>query len=150
MQTVRQRRVRLGQAGKNEMRSQFAALCYRLRNGKPQILLITCRGRGRWIVPKGWPIDGKNGAESALQEAWEEAGVEAACVDTSPLGRYAYGKELNGGQVAPVETLVYLARVTRLVTNFPESDQRQRRWVSPREAADLVQEPGLKRLLQDL
>ena len=53
MQTVRQRRVRLGQAGKNEMRSQFAALCYRLRNDKPQILLITSRGSGRWIVPKG-------------------------------------------------------------------------------------------------
>lgn len=131
-------------------RVQVAALCYRETQGGKEVLLITSRGTGRWILPKGWPIDGKNGAESALQEAWEEAGVEAACVDTSPVGRYGYGKELNGGQVAPVETMVYLARVTNLVTNFPESDQRQRKWVSPRDAADLVQEPGLKRILQDL
>lgn len=128
-------------------RVQVAALCHREINGEKQVLLITSRGTGRWILPKGWPIEGLNGAESALQEAWEEAGVKTAQVDPTPIGRYDYGKELAGGQIAQVETLVYPARVTLMVSDFPESDQRQHIWVSPQQAAQMVQEPGLKRLL---
>ncbi|MFC6583776.1 NUDIX hydrolase [Sulfitobacter aestuariivivens] len=54
------------------MRTQFAALCYRVKKGKVQVLLVTSRGTKRWIVPKGWPMDGKTPAQSAALEAWEE------------------------------------------------------------------------------
>ena len=36
-------------------RQQLAALCWRLREGEPEVLLITSRETGRWVVPKGWP-----------------------------------------------------------------------------------------------
>lgn len=56
-------------------RTQYGALCWRLKDGKPQVLLITSRRSGRWVLPKGWPMDGLSGPEAALTEAWEEAGV---------------------------------------------------------------------------
>ena len=46
---------------------QYAALPYRVGGGL-EILLITSRESGRWVIPKGWPIKGKT--------AWAAAGRE--------------------------------------------------------------------------
>ncbi|HLL59899.1 MAG TPA: NUDIX domain-containing protein, partial [Allosphingosinicella sp.] len=55
---------------------QVAALPYRRgADGSVEVLLVTTRGTGRWMVPKGWPMRGKSHAEAAAQEAFEEAGV---------------------------------------------------------------------------
>ena len=54
---------------------QYAALPYRVVGGVPQILLITSRRTRRWIVPKGWPVDGLHPRDCAAMEALEEAGV---------------------------------------------------------------------------
>ncbi|MCB1311277.1 MAG: NUDIX hydrolase [Sedimentitalea sp.] len=131
-------------------RVQVAALCYRqLPAGGKDVLLITSRDTGRWILPKGWPIDGKTGAQAALQEAWEEAGVEAAEIQSDPVGRFDYVKHLDTGGDAPVETQVYLAEVRALAPSYPEADERTRRWVSPSEAANMVDEPGLRDILRN-
>lgn len=53
---------------------QTAALCTHPQTG--QVLLITSRDTGRWVLPKGWPMRGRSMAQAALIEAWEEAGVE--------------------------------------------------------------------------
>jgi len=58
---------------------QMAALCHRDTDDGREILLVTS-SHGRWILPKGWPIEGKSGGETALQEAWEEAGVKSGKV----------------------------------------------------------------------
>ena len=63
-------------AKKTGLRTQFAALCYRLRKGKPEVLLVTSRRSKRWIIPKGWPQNGMLPAQSAAIEALEEAGVD--------------------------------------------------------------------------
>ncbi|MEX0340148.1 MAG: NUDIX hydrolase [Arenibacterium sp.] len=130
---------------------QVAALCYRDTddNGK-DILLITSRETKRWIIPKGWPIDGLNNAEAALQEAWEEAGVKEAHITKKPMGHFDYPKRLSCGTTTEIETEVFLARVKHLSDNYPEDDERVRKWVSPDEAANLVQEPGLKSILRAL
>ncbi len=60
---------------KREVRTQFGALCYRVQNEETQVLLVTSRTRGRWIIPKGWPMDGMTPAASAVQEADRERGV---------------------------------------------------------------------------
>ncbi|MEX0279748.1 MAG: NUDIX hydrolase [Arenibacterium sp.] len=130
---------------------QVAALCYReTSDNTKDVLLITSRETKRWIIPKGWPIDGLENAEAALQEAWEEAGVRKASVKKHPLGHFDYPKRLACGDTAEIEAEVYLARVERLSENYPEDDERSRKWVSPSEAANLVQEPGLKSLLRKL
>jgi ADP-ribose pyrophosphatase YjhB (NUDIX family) len=53
---------------------QFAALPFRLRDNDLEVLLITTRKKGRWSVPKGWPIRQRTPQQTAATEAYEEAG----------------------------------------------------------------------------
>ena len=126
---------------------QVGALCLQAETGS--VLLVTSRGTGRWIIPKGWPMDGRSVGGAALREAWEEAGVRGEVEETA-FGRYSYDKKLTKGLSAPVEVQVHLVRVEGLDKNFPERKQRQRRWFTPAEAAELVDEAGLARLLRRL
>ena len=128
-------------------RVQCAALCTRDMDGQPEVLLITSRDTGRWIIPKGWPIDGLDGAGTAQQEAWEEAGVRAASVDAKPVGQFSYDKILKDGSAQPVVTCVYHIDVADLAEEFPEAHERKRCWVSPKTAAERVREPELRDLL---
>ena len=131
-------------------RVQVAALCYRDTDDGKRVLLITSRDTGRWIVPKGWPIDGLDGPGAALQEAWEEAGVKQADIESDPVGLYEYDKGLGEGMTVPVEARVYLTRVRDLSEVYPEADQRKRAWFTPQDAANLVDEPDLKAILRAL
>lgn len=141
--------ITMNASHKSDVRGQFAALCYRLnKKGKPKILLVTSRGSGRWVMPKGWPIDGKTPAASAAQEAWEEAGVRGIPVDQC-LGLYSYRKWRSGEKPLPCMVMVYPLAVTELDKKFPEREQRRRKWFSPQKAARLVNEPELARILQD-
>ncbi|MEM7318598.1 MAG: NUDIX hydrolase [Pseudomonadota bacterium] len=128
-------------------RVQLAALCYRKQDSQTQVLLITSRGTGRWILPKGWPIDGTDSVGTALQEAWEEAGVRQGIADATALGTYTYQKNLATGWSVPVETIVYPVAVTEMQDKFPEASQRHREWFAPADAANLVNEPVLRQLL---
>ena len=131
---------------KPEPRVQVAALCHRKGAKGREVLLVTS-SRGRWILPKGWPIDGLSDGDAALQEAWEEAGVKDATAKAEPIGSYAYDKTMGSGLPVPVEALIYSVRVQGLESEFPEAGQRELRWVSPTEAANLVDEPELKSIL---
>ncbi|MCG7622928.1 MULTISPECIES: NUDIX hydrolase [unclassified Epibacterium] len=130
-------------------RLQVAALCYRQTDTGREVLLITSRDTGRWVLPKGWPMAGKTSAESAVQEAWEEAGVAKSRFDETPLGCYSYDKRLDNGAVEPLETLVYAVEVQELQECFPEAHERSRSWMSPAEAATRVDEPELRDLLNN-
>ncbi len=131
-------------------RVQFAALCYDKEGPDKKILLVTSRGTGRWILPKGWPIDGLESPEAALQEAWEEAGVLKGRTATKPVGTYGYEKGLPGDWTVPVTTVVYPVHVEQLADSYPEVDQRARKWVTPAEASEMVDEPELQALLASL
>ncbi|MGB7241214.1 MAG: NUDIX hydrolase [Sulfitobacter sp.] len=129
-------------------RRQVAAVCYRQTKAGKQVLLITSRDTGRWIVPKGWPIKGLDDSGSALQEAWEEAGVSQAQIDPCPIGQYDYDKGMPNGQSKPIETQVFLAKVHDIAKKYPEEGQRTRKWFTPEAAAKLVREPDLKSILR--
>ena len=135
---------------KRPKRLQVAALCYRDTPEGKRVLLITSRDTGRWIVPKGWPIDGLDGPGAALQEAWEEAGVREADIESDPVGFYDYAKGMGEGLTIPVEAQVYLTKVRNLSEDYPEADQRKRAWFAPDEAANLVEEPDLQAILRAL
>ncbi len=135
-----------GLARGDHARSQFAALCWREHAGTLQVLLVTSRDTGRWIVPKGWPMSGRSPFEAAAREAWEEAGVEGA-VATDPMGEYDYRKVLKSGADLPVRVELFPLRVARVSDRFPEAAQRRRRWFVPHKAARRVAEPGLGALI---
>jgi 8-oxo-dGTP pyrophosphatase MutT (NUDIX family) len=125
---------------------QFAALCWRMRRDKPEVLLITSRDTGRWVIPKGWQIAGKDGSATAAQEAWEEAGVTGT-IGTEPLGRYGYDKVLTPDMCLPCAVSVYPLRVAALARKFPERNERRRKWFPAEKAARKVAEPDLRALL---
>ncbi|MEM9579814.1 MAG: NUDIX hydrolase [Pseudomonadota bacterium] len=129
-------------------RLQVGALCCRQQDGEMHVLLVTSRDTGRWIIPKGWPIDGKTASAAALQEAWEEAGVRRGRARPEAVGSYRYDKRLKYGLSVPVETLVFQVAVDEMRDDFPEAQARQRKWTRPGEAANMVQEPELQHILR--
>ena len=130
-------------------RVQFAALCYRrAKDGALQILLLTSRDTGRWVIPKGWPMGTKPGHVVAETEAKEEAGVKGI-VERDPLGNFNYGKAMAEGLVLPCEVQVHALEVTGTIKDYKEKGERRLEWVDPEEAAERVAEPGLKKLIRN-
>ena len=147
LQKAKQSPINLQSASKSDVRTQFAALCYRMVKDKPQILLITARRSGRWIIPRGWPMDTKTPSEAALIEAWEEAGVKGKAHEQS-LGLYSYSRDIGEDTPMPCVAMVYPVKVKSLADAFPEQGQRDRKWFSPKKAAARVTEPELAHILK--
>ncbi|WP_299963429.1 NUDIX hydrolase [uncultured Roseobacter sp.] len=145
---IKQLPISIAGAGKRNLRTQFAALCYRIRKNKVRVLMITSRGSGRWIVPKGWPMDGRTPAACAMQEAWEEAGVRGTS-DGRCLGIFSYRKDAEEFGALPCLAMVFAVRVDTLADDYPEAHQRTRQWMSRKKAAQVVDEPELARILRD-
>lgn len=128
-------------------RLQAAALPWRHgESGSLEVLLVTSRGTGRWVLPKGWPEGAEELFDAAAREASEEAGV-AGMVSSSQLGRYYYGKVLANGLEKRCEVPVFPLEVTQISEKWPERKERKRRWFSPAEAARIVDEPDLAELI---
>jgi len=125
---------------------QLAALCHRKTDAGKEVLLVSSSS-GRWILPKGWPIDGLTAGEAAAQEAWEEGGVKASKVGEASMGSFFGRKTYNNGRSEPCETMVYKLKVADVANDFPEANRRERIWVSPSKAAELVDNAQLKSLL---
>jgi 8-oxo-dGTP pyrophosphatase MutT (NUDIX family) len=132
------------QAGSARM--QYGALCWREAGATVEVLLITSRDTGRWIIPKGWPIPGLAPEAAAAQEAWEEAGVQGV-VNPLSIGRYGYHKCLAVDAQVPCAVAVYGLQVLHLADSFPEATERRRQWFPAGTAATLVSEPDLGRLI---
>lgn len=137
----------LGQQGKRAARAQFAALCWRRRRGAIEVALVTSRDGERWIIPKGWPMGGRTPAEAAAIEAFEEAGITGIASERS-VGIFACTKRLQGARL-PVIVAVFPVEVTGVLPDWPERERRRRRWAPLGQAARLVSESDLARLLLD-
>ena len=114
--------------------------------GKLEILLVTSRDTGRWIIPKGWPMSGLPPEAAALREAWEEAGVQGRPRATC-IGVYNYSKAMGPGRTIPCLVAVYPVKVAQLRDGFPERKERRRKWFAPEKAASKVDEPELQALI---
>lgn len=127
-------------------RTQVGALCWRMHRGHVQLLLITSRDTGRWVIPKGWPISGLTDAGAAAREAWEEAGVTGATSEDC-LGVFSYDKRLSATRTVPCAVAVYGLRVAALARRFPERHERRRKWFALEKATRRVAEPELRSLM---
>jgi 8-oxo-dGTP pyrophosphatase MutT (NUDIX family) len=115
---------------------QVAALPYRSHAAGRDILLVTSRRSGRWILPKGWPHHGTSLAQSAAREAYEEAGVHGT-IWQHEIGRFVTTKAtLDGCACYPV--VVYPLKVELELEDWPERLQRQRQWFALAEANEIL------------
>lgn len=131
---------------KQEFR-QFGALPFHFgSNGAPHIYLVTSRGSGRWIIPKGNPIRGLAPHKVAAREALEEAGlvgqVQRGCIGTFEFARRRRGSET----ICYVD--VYLLQVDRQLRRWAEAGQRSVRSCDLATALALITSPGLSRLIK--
>lgn len=112
----------------------------------PEVLLLTSRETRRWVIPKGWPMEGKKAHAVAEREAYEEAGVKGD-VDQTTFGHFEYEKKLRSGLIVTCRVQVHLLEVAKMSGDFPEKECRELAWVTPSEAANRVNEPELKALI---
>ena len=124
------------QLGKIRDCEQVAAVCYRLRSGAVEFLLVQTRGSKRWTFPKGSAEPGLTHAQAAAIEAFEEAGVhgrieEAAFIQYSC--RKVKGTRCFTGSTAKSTVVsAHLCEVRRLCS--PKESNRNRTWFSVEDA----------------
>jgi 8-oxo-dGTP pyrophosphatase MutT (NUDIX family) len=131
-------------------RVQYAALPYRRKGKSPtEVLLVTSRETGRWIIPKGWPAKGKPPHKSAAREAREEAGVVGS-VKRRPLGAFSYQKRLKSGKVVACEVQVFALKVKRQEARWLEKGERKLKWLPRTKAAKKVGDDVLGTIIRTL
>jgi 8-oxo-dGTP pyrophosphatase MutT (NUDIX family) len=127
---------------------QIAALPFRKRRGKIEVLLITSRETKRWVIAKGWPMEGLADWDAAKQEALEEAGV-CGRVAKKIIGQFDYVKRTKSGGDKNCRVDVYPLKVFQMKRNWREKAERTREWVSVEEATQRV-ELDLRYVIQTL
>lgn len=131
-------------------RQQVGVLPWRIqRDGKMRILLVTSRGRGGWIVPKGWPMKEYPLFAAASREAFEEAGV-IGDISPAPVTTYRYAKILDDGSQAPCRVAVFGMNVRGTLSHWREKEQRQRRWFSLEETVERLDDAELAAFVRAL
>ena len=125
--------------------TQSAVIPYRVRDGKPEILVIASSKKHHLVVPKGIKDPGLSPQASAAKEALEEAGIEGEVADTA-LGSYSCEK-----WGATCTVTVYPMKVTRVIAEEEwEESHRGRQWVSPEKAASQLKQQELRPLVKKL
>jgi 8-oxo-dGTP pyrophosphatase MutT (NUDIX family) len=126
------------------MAKQVAALPIRKEpNGELKVMLVTSRGKGEWLIPKGWPMKGLCDRKAAAKEAEEEAGVTGKLA-RKPLGIYHYKKRSRRRRI---DVIVFLLLVEKQAKRWREAQQRKIMWSSLETAAQTVGAPSLRRLI---
>lgn len=130
--------------------NQAAALPIRLHaEGFVEVMLVTSRKSGRWIIPKGWMEAGLAPHEVAAKKAEEEAGLIGR-VDPECFGTFTYEKRPTSGTTIRCDVVVYLLRVEEQLARWREQGERQYRWLPSREASRLICNIALQRLVQKI
>ncbi len=121
---------------------EVGVLPYLFERGRTRIVLITSRGKGHWILPKGHPAKGVPNADQALVEAFEEAGIVGRFGPFDPI-------EVVRGSGSRARYLrLFPMHVRHLADRWPEDICRRRKVVSPKRAIDMVDDRALRKALE--
>ncbi len=121
--------------------AQAGVIPYRITGDMLEVLLISTSSGKHLTIPKGLIDPGFSATETALNEAYEEAGIKGRLLKPM-IG--TYGFEKWGGRC---EVDVYAMKVTRVLDQWPEDFMRQRIWMDFRHAAGQVKHPDLGALI---
>jgi len=96
-----------------------------------KIALVTARTGARWIFPKGRSEKGRLDEETALAEAYEEAGLRGTLKSKPKSFKVSHGE---------TKTLkLYCMKVDEELKDWPEKDNRKRVFVTFEEAEQLLE-----------
>jgi len=121
---------------------QAAAIAVKRRARSLQVCLIRRKGSKSWGIPKGVVDRGDTREETALNEAWEEAGLKGRLIGDA-IGTYEYQKWHKTLRVA-----VYIMEVLDQADTWEEADIRERRWTSFEKAASRLTRHPVRPLLE--
>jgi 8-oxo-dGTP pyrophosphatase MutT (NUDIX family) len=123
---------------------QSGVIPYRIKKGQIEVLLITSRSKGLWIIPKGIIERELSPQESAAKEAEEEAGV------TGKVGEKSIGKYRARKWGGTCTVKVYPMKVSQVKRTWDEAWERKRRWFEIEEAAERISRKSLSRMILEL
>jgi 8-oxo-dGTP pyrophosphatase MutT (NUDIX family) len=126
---------------------QIAALPLFIKpNGAVDVCLVTSRGGGRWIIPKGNPIRGLAPHEVAAREALEEAGL-VGHVGKRCIGTFKFVRIRNGRNTTCLVD-VYALKVERQMQTWTEMHERSVLRCNVKTALSLVSVPNLATIIR--
>lgn len=102
-----------------------------------EVMLITSLGKKKWIIPKGYVDYNLTPFESAKKEAYEEAGLLGSN-ETMELGVFKIKKPAGNFVMK-----VYSMEVQEVLDEYPEMNERKRKWFSPEEAIEKISIPEI-------
>ena len=127
-------------------RLQVAALPWRKTEGGVEVMLITSRDTGRWVLPKGWPEFGEQfcrcrGARSRRGSGPQGRGLAAR---SRPL---LLCQVLAGGDSVAARFWSIRSRSTTSPTSGRKSASASANGSPPQQAAEIVAEGDLGKLI---
>ncbi len=123
--------------------NQSGVIPYKKEGGELKILLIRSRKGKRWIFPKGIIEPGLSPEDSAVKEAFEEAGVEGKLVKDYFV-KYKYKK---WGGICEVK--LFLMKVEKIFPEWPEMF-RERNWFYPDQISKVLKKKKMVKIINDL
>jgi len=124
--------------------SQSAVIPYRLSKNGLEILLITSIKKKHWIVPKGYVEFNLTPFESAKKEAYEEAGILGSN-ETIEVGSFKLNKPVGTCLIK-----VFTMEVHEVLDDYPEKNDRKRKWFTPEEASGAIAIPEIGQMIKEL
>ena len=118
--------------------SKWGVIPFRGTGNENIEFLIVSTKNGNWGLPKGNLMKKLGSKGTALQEAYEEAGIIGSVVDQK------ISAKVKGKIMA-----FYPMEVKNELAVWPESEWRQRKWIYSNEAKDYLNHGSLRSILEE-
>jgi 8-oxo-dGTP pyrophosphatase MutT (NUDIX family) len=112
-----------------------------IQDGIIKTIIITSTSNGFWVFPKGVIEKGMTAKDSALKEAFEEAGIRGLAFEDE-IGIYEYEKWSG-----ICEVKMYLMEVKEILDDWEDKETRKRLICNTSEAMKLINNGDLKNIL---
>ena len=128
------------------MAHKIGAIPFKITDDGLYILFVTSQTRKRWIFPKGNLKAKESRKKACKREAFEEAGVKGRVLKDFPITVVIGKSEKNK---IDLELVTYFPLyIHEKEKNWPEAKERDRIWVSLKEAKSLLDDEDFFQLLE--
>ncbi|CAG8739459.1 7183_t:CDS:2 [Gigaspora margarita] len=116
--------------------------CVPINKETGEILLITRRRKGGWVLPKGGWENDETQQEAAARETYEEAGARGKL--SSFIGIWDHKKT----GISNTAFIFFEMEVDKLEDKWPEMDVRNRQWFTYDDALKVLIKPFMREILE--